>query len=130
MTAAAEGSYYRARYYDPQVGRFASEDPLAFGGGINFYSYVGNRSTNLIDPSGRQSGLVQSVLDWLFKPVPPPPAVHFPPPPAPTLEFRCSVAGECDFGGWPIQLGGAPDKLVLLVWALQICGIFFLANPL
>jgi RHS repeat-associated protein len=29
--------YYRARYYDPTVGRFLSEDPLQFEAGTNFY---------------------------------------------------------------------------------------------
>jgi RHS repeat-associated protein len=29
--------YYRARYYDPTVGRFISEDPIKFKGGIDFY---------------------------------------------------------------------------------------------
>jgi RHS repeat-associated protein len=28
--------YYRARYYDPRMGRFISEDPITFFGGINF----------------------------------------------------------------------------------------------
>jgi RHS repeat-associated protein len=32
--------YYRARYYDPTVGRFISEDPTGFKGGLNFYPYV------------------------------------------------------------------------------------------
>jgi RHS repeat-associated protein len=45
-------SYYRARYYDPSVGRFISEDPARFGGGNNFYSYVHNRPLNLSDPKG------------------------------------------------------------------------------
>ncbi|MEK0192848.1 RHS repeat-associated core domain-containing protein [Microcoleus anatoxicus] len=26
--------YYNSRYYDPQVGRFISEDTVGFGGGI------------------------------------------------------------------------------------------------
>ena len=30
--------YYRARYYDPAAGRFLSEDPVEFQGGINFYA--------------------------------------------------------------------------------------------
>jgi RHS repeat-associated protein len=36
----------RARYYDPTAGRFKSEDPIQFLGGINFYAYVGNNVTN------------------------------------------------------------------------------------
>jgi len=44
--------FYRARYYNPQVGRFISEDPLGFGGGINFYSYVDNDPTDSTDPQG------------------------------------------------------------------------------
>jgi len=44
--------YYRARYYDPQNGRFLSEDPLQFGGGVNFYRYVRNQPTNLRDAYG------------------------------------------------------------------------------
>jgi len=44
--------YYRARYYDPEVGRFITEDPLGFGAGVNFYAYVGNNPINASDPSG------------------------------------------------------------------------------
>jgi RHS repeat-associated protein len=44
--------YYRTRYYDPQVGRFLSEDPIGFNGGINFYAYVGGNPVNLMDPLG------------------------------------------------------------------------------
>jgi RHS repeat-associated protein len=44
--------YYRARYYDPQAGRFIGEDPVRFQGGINFYGYVRNNSSNFLDPSG------------------------------------------------------------------------------
>ena len=88
---------YRARYYDPSTGRFVSEDPIKFLGGVNFYAYVGNSSVNLIDPSGLQPGWWDGVMDWLYGPVPPPPTRNWPTPPAPTLPFKCTVAGECDF---------------------------------
>jgi RHS repeat-associated protein len=44
--------YYRARYYDPKLGRFISEDPIGLLGGMNFYVYVGARPTLLGDPFG------------------------------------------------------------------------------
>jgi RHS repeat-associated protein len=50
MTAA---SYTCARYYDPQVGRFLSEDPIRFWGGIDFFKYAANSSPNATDPSGK-----------------------------------------------------------------------------
>jgi len=47
--------YYRARFYDPQLGRFMSEDPIGFSGEINLYPYVANNPANATDPSGRQT---------------------------------------------------------------------------
>ena len=45
--------YYRARYYDPTIGRFISNDPIEFmGGDFNFYRYVGGDPVNFRDPSG------------------------------------------------------------------------------
>ncbi len=44
--------YYRARFYDPSIGRFTQRDPIGLIGGLNFYSYVGNDPTNLTDPEG------------------------------------------------------------------------------
>jgi RHS repeat-associated protein len=44
--------FYRARYYDPVPGRFASSDPVGFWGGFNFYAYVHDSPTNLVDPTG------------------------------------------------------------------------------
>jgi RHS repeat-associated protein len=54
------GFYYmRARYYDTEVGRFISEDPVGFDGGdVNLYAYVGNNPVLLIDPLGLAVG------DW------------------------------------------------------------------
>jgi RHS repeat-associated protein len=45
--------FYRARYYDPAVGRFASEDPVRFHGGIDYYTYASNSASNLSDPTGK-----------------------------------------------------------------------------
>jgi hypothetical protein len=44
--------YYRARYYDPKLGRFISEDPIGFEAGENFYAYVANNPVLWIDPEG------------------------------------------------------------------------------
>jgi RHS repeat-associated protein len=44
--------FNRARFYDQNLGRFTSEDPIGFGGGINMYAYVGNHPTMFIDPTG------------------------------------------------------------------------------
>jgi len=54
-------SYYRARYYDPTVGRFISEDPLGFIGGVDFYSYVLNRPIQMADPAGLSPQDVQRI---------------------------------------------------------------------
>ena len=35
--------YYRARYYDAEIGRFVSNDPIGFGGNqLNLFAYAGN----------------------------------------------------------------------------------------
>jgi len=61
--------YYRARYYDPEIGRFVSEDPLGFEAGINFYAYVGNNPINRNDPSGKL--FFQNVLNGFSRnPIP------------------------------------------------------------
>jgi RHS repeat-associated protein len=45
--------YYRARWYDPQQGRFLSEDPMGFrSGDPNAYAYVLNNPISLVDPTG------------------------------------------------------------------------------
>jgi RHS repeat-associated protein len=44
--------YYPTRWYDPQVGRFILEDPIGFGSGVNWYTYVYDNPTKYKDPSG------------------------------------------------------------------------------
>jgi RHS repeat-associated protein len=40
------------RAYDPTLGRWISEDPIAFDGGLNFYTYVHGRPVDSSDPLG------------------------------------------------------------------------------
>ncbi|PWT89550.1 MAG: hypothetical protein C5B54_08695, partial [Acidobacteria bacterium] len=41
-----------ARYYNPQIGRFVSEDPLRFSAGPSFYGYGRNMPSMFVDPLG------------------------------------------------------------------------------
>lgn len=54
-------SYMQARYYDPVLGRFYSNDPVGFTGDVetfNRYSYVGNDPVNKNDPTGEFANLL------------------------------------------------------------------------
>jgi len=50
--------FSRARYYDPNAGRFISEDPIGFRAGNNFYQYVLNDPLNSIDPLGLDTTVI------------------------------------------------------------------------
>jgi RHS repeat-associated protein len=54
VMAEPNGLYYmRARYYDANVGRFISEDPLGFGGGdVNLFAYALGNPVSYADPEG------------------------------------------------------------------------------
>ncbi len=46
--------FYRARYYDPETGRFLSEDPIGFAGkDYNLYRYVRGNVLKSIDSTGK-----------------------------------------------------------------------------
>ena len=44
--------FMRARYYDPALARFITEDPLGLAMGLNLYAYAGGDPIGKIDPQG------------------------------------------------------------------------------
>jgi RHS repeat-associated protein len=61
---AETGLYYnRGRYYDPELGRFISEDPAGLNGGLNAYAFAMNDPVNFRDPSG----MGPCVRDWVVE---------------------------------------------------------------
>jgi len=49
----ATGLYnFRARWYEPELGRWLSNDPIGISGGLNLYEFCGNNPVNYVDPWG------------------------------------------------------------------------------
>jgi RHS repeat-associated protein len=44
--------YNRHRYYDPNLGRYITQDPIELRGGLNLSTYVFSNPTRFIDPRG------------------------------------------------------------------------------
>ena len=58
---AETGLYYNwHRYYDPELGRYVTRDPIGLAGGVNLYTYVRNNPLRYTDRLGL---LVDAVLD-------------------------------------------------------------------
>ncbi|MBA3811548.1 MAG: RHS repeat-associated core domain-containing protein [Caulobacteraceae bacterium] len=52
MIPEARLYHYKARAYDPALGRFLQTDPIGMAADVNLYAYVGNDPINARDPSG------------------------------------------------------------------------------
>lgn len=57
--------HYRARAYDPRLGRFLQRDPVGYAAGPNLYSYVENNPTTWVDPLGLEKERIGAVPWWL-----------------------------------------------------------------
>ncbi|MFN7882157.1 MAG: RHS repeat domain-containing protein, partial [bacterium] len=58
------GLYYNyRRYYDPETGRYISQDPIGLAGGLNRYRYAEADPINQIDPTG-ELALPLAPLAW------------------------------------------------------------------
>ncbi|MFY0575470.1 HNH/endonuclease VII fold putative polymorphic toxin [Cystobacter fuscus] len=69
--------YNDRRYYDPETGRYLTEDPIGIEGGLNLYLYAEANPINFSDPTGEcrllggaikgaVSGAVSSIVDQLI----------------------------------------------------------------
>jgi RHS repeat-associated protein len=83
--------YYRARYYDPKVGRFLGEDPVSFQG-TTPYGYVEGRVTLFTDPSGMVMIKDRERVHYL-----------------PDIDPQCSAAGAEDTAGGCERVDYRPD---------------------
>ena len=58
------GTYYlRARYYNTEIGRFITEDPIR--NGTNWYAYCSSNPIIYVDPSGLKDIAVRSTIEDL-----------------------------------------------------------------
>ncbi len=59
--------YYRARYYNPYIGRFLQTDPIGYSDGINWYNYCRNNPLNYIDSTGLvRKGMIVTDRYWVY----------------------------------------------------------------
>ncbi len=62
--------HYRARAYDPVMGRFLQTDPIGYDDGPNIYAYVGGDPVNATDPSGLEKETDVTEVEELVIPAP------------------------------------------------------------
>jgi RHS repeat-associated protein len=54
--------YYRARYYDPIMGRFLQTDPMGYKDSMNMYQAFNQNPMNFVDPFGLSSNVTRGEI--------------------------------------------------------------------
>ncbi len=109
--------YYRARYYDPNAGRFISEDPTSFRADVNFYRYAFDSPVNFGDPLGLQGNAntwtFGEIGSWAWLPTP-----GYPAPPG-LGDAKASIGAACARNGGgcnSVDGSGATDPIGKAAW--------------
>ena len=60
---------YRARYFDPSLGRFLQTDPLGYQDSMNLYQGMGMNPVNFVDPWGTYISIISNPKEivWLLR---------------------------------------------------------------
>jgi hypothetical protein len=99
--------YYRARFYDGNLGRFISEDPIGFAGGdINLYGYVRNNPAMMRDPSGKIPPVIGVIVVVGILIATSPSYVNAPGPGDKTYSSQSPIMENALFGAVGGYLGG------------------------
>ncbi|MCP4151800.1 MAG: hypothetical protein GY757_28915, partial [bacterium] len=62
--------YYRARYYDPIMGRFLQTDPMGYRDSLNLYQAFNQNGLNFIDPMGETYYVFSEKTEGIEAPIP------------------------------------------------------------
>jgi RHS repeat-associated protein len=105
--------YYRARYYDPGLGRFISQDPSTFtSGDTNFYRYVLNDPIYLMDPSGMHWSNIFRLPDYFAVNL----NIAIPNPWTATVVGWSGTASVDRYGNWywsPLGIGAGKSATIV-----------------